>query len=267
MDKEHALPEAASLGNIMAECGGPNKPQTLSDIFKVHKGDPNKTTTGNEEIKHEETLSHYLMMSEKDERPSHSDSCQDGLDLKHSATSSANGQSTVKTDRPKNLAEKNPNKDFIQSLSVRAQNSPSHPTKLCRRTGLIKGNSSNANAQRSDKHDRLNLLTFPAGTSTIEDRETSKSGSDSVELKEQKNQCSKISLPTNNKERRQRQTKNSARTESEGYKVLVRFLQSSVSESTLTEFFRNCGEILKIECPDAPRSLLKAACIDFKVSN
>ncbi|KAL1561715.1 hypothetical protein AAHA92_04384 [Salvia divinorum] len=227
--KYPSLSEARVLGNIMSQYRGRHKTTTLSDIFTVHKSNPTETTAGNDRAKNRSSIhpSHEHLNEPREED-----------------------------------AEKNPFQRLVQTLSSGARHSPSNPTELSSITGLTKDNSSNADVQGSDKHDSSNLLTFLAGTSTIEDRETNKTGFD-LESKEQKNRL-KVLLPTSNKDQMQRQTKNLVGTESEGYKVLVRFLQSSVSKSALFEFFKNCGEILKIECRDSPRSQFKTASIDFK---
>ncbi|XP_042060957.1 uncharacterized protein LOC121805227 [Salvia splendens] len=227
--KNPRLSEAEVLGNIMAQYGDHHKTTTLSDIFTVHKSNPTETTARNDRAKN------YASIHSSHE-PSNEPREED--------------------------AEKNPFQMLVQTLSIGARHSPFNPTELSSSTGLTKGNSSNADVQGSDKYDRSNLLTFPAGTSTIEDMETNKSGFD-LELKEPEN-CVKVLLPTSNNDQMQRQTKNLAGAESEGHRVLVRFLQSSVSKSALSEFFKNCGEILKIECRNAPRSQFKTASIDFK---
>ncbi|XP_042062170.1 uncharacterized protein LOC121806255 isoform X1 [Salvia splendens] len=227
--KNPSLSEAEVLGNIMAQYSGRHKTTTLSDIFTVHESNPTETTARNDRAKNLTSI-----------HPSHEPSNQ-----------------PCEED-----AEENPFQRLVQTLSIGARHSPFNPTELSRSTCLAKGNSSNADVQGSDKYDRSNLLTFPAGTSTIEVREINKLGFD-LELKEQKN-CLNVLLPTSNNDQMQRQTKNLTGTESEEHKVLVRFLQSSVSESALFEFFKNCGEILNIECRNAPRSQFKTASINFK---
>lgn len=120
--------------------------------------------------------------------------------------------------------------------------------------------------QKSDKHDRSNLLPFSAENSPIVEKETNKSSFDAADLKEQKGGL-KFPLFASNKDQKQRQKKGSSRTESEGNKVLVRFLKSSVSESQIFEYFSSCGEIVKIVISDPQGLWFRTCYIDFKVSN
>lgn len=278
VEVELDLPKATSPGNVMTGYGGPHKPKTLSDVFLVLNDVPTATMAENEEREHEETLLDSLDRSERDERPSQSNGWQKGLDIKYSLTTSANDLAALETDRPRNLAsvypssehsnepheddaEKHSDKRLVEYIT--RQSVASNPTKDCSCTGLIKDGSVHSNVERSDKHDGLNLLTFPAGTSTMV---ASKSGFDAFDLKEQKEGL-KDSLPISNKDQKQKQRKNSARTESEGNKVVVRFLRSSITKSQIFETFRSCGEILKIECPDSQGLQFKTSYINFKVRN
>ncbi|XP_042062171.1 uncharacterized protein LOC121806255 isoform X2 [Salvia splendens] len=195
--KNPSLSEAEVLGNIMAQYSGRHKTTTLSDIFTVHESNPTETTARNDRAKNLTSI-----------HPSHEPSNQ-----------------PCEED-----AEENPFQRLVQTLSIGARHSPFNPTELSRSTCLAKGNSSNADVQGSDKYDRSNLLTFPAGTSTIEVREINKLGFD-LELKEQKN-CLNVLLPTSNNDQMQRQTKNLTGTESEEHKVLTRDgLQKALSKS------------------------------------
>ncbi|KAH6834648.1 hypothetical protein C2S53_009185 [Perilla frutescens var. hirtella] len=277
VENKLGLSKETSLGNVMAGYSGPCKPKSLSDLFMVPNDDPIKTMAKNEGRELEEPLMDYLS--------SQSNGCQKVLDLKYSSMRSANDHAAMETDRPMSLAsvyrssensnesreedaEKNTVKDLVEC--IRLQNVAPNTTEHCSSTGLTKGISLsegshiNANMQRSHEHDRLHLLPFPAGTSTVEDMETSKSGFESVHMKELKKSLM-VSSPISNKGvDRQRQRKNSARTKSEGNDVIVRFLRSSISEREIFKHFSSCGEIKKIEYPDVQLPLLKTACINFK---
>lgn len=130
-------------------------------------------------------------------------------------------------------------------------------------TDRVEENSLNTNSQRSEKDSMLNFLDFLYRPPSIEDKETSNSGNKKVELKVLKT-CFKV--PTVNEDQRLRQHTCPPTTESVKNRVLVRFLESTIPENRIREFFNPCGEILKIEVPSIQGPLFKAVYIDFKVS-
>ncbi|KAI3459527.1 hypothetical protein Pfo_016190 [Paulownia fortunei] len=137
---------------------------------------------------------------------------------------------------------------------------PSNSTNCCNNMGL-KENSLNANLLTFDNNDKLTSLDFPAGTSRIEDEETSKLDFKSIDFTELKTSL-EVSFPTSNKDQRQlKETHLSRKAEN---KVLVRFLRSYVTENHILQYFNSCGEILKVEFPYAKGHLFKTAYIYFK---
>ncbi|KAG8373192.1 hypothetical protein BUALT_Bualt12G0145500 [Buddleja alternifolia] len=111
-------------------------------------------------------------------------------------------------------------------------------------------NSVNHNMQKIDNDDKL-----PAVNSRNEYEETSMLDFKSIDSTD-----SKVS----NKDQKQLKDALLAGKDSEGNKVLVRFLPSNVTESSLKHYFSSCGEILKVEVPYAEGRLFKIAYVCFK---
>ncbi|PIN01788.1 hypothetical protein CDL12_25702 [Handroanthus impetiginosus] len=271
----------SSITNGLAH-RGLKKTKTLTDVFREDKDDQTATKAENEETKTEEVLSDVLLNFVKHknaqfEYPSPSsdsddddlekfppDRCENDLleyqNVRHEGEKSPDDQQAareiVKPRSPilsyqpfehsnETRSEDAENSFHIQGLVDFLRLHNDVPSKATSKTGLIKDSISNGNSRFGDGE--ISTLDF--------------NSRDGTELSARM----EVSVSPSNKDQKKLKKARIAKKLSEGNKVLVRFLPRSFNESHAFNFFRSCGEILKVEFPYAEgQPLFKVAYIHFK---